>query len=67
MSKPKSEYRRVADDILFAAHEHATEYVHLNSLKQLILSIEAGSFICFGSLLTVFFTFDVQESGLSMM
>ena len=64
---PPGEMRRLPHEVVLSFLEHAEELLSSGPLRQVVLSVVAGSFIAFGAVLSVALTTDVESIGLSRL
>ena len=64
---PRGEIRRLPYEVVLGFVEHAQELLASSPLKQVVLSVVAGSFIAFGAVLSVALTTDLDSNGLSKL
>ena len=66
-ASPPGEIRRLPYEVGMSFLEHAVELLSSSPLRQVVLSVVAGSFIAFGAILSVALTTDVESIGLSRL
>ena len=64
---PPGEIRRLPHEVVLSFLEHAEELLSSSPLRQVVLSVVAGSFIAIGAVLSVALTTDVESIGLSRL
>ena len=64
---PRGEIRRLPHEVVLSFLEHAEELLSSSPMRQVVLSVVAGSFIAFGAVLSVALTTDVESIGLSRL
>ena len=63
----RGEIRRTPYEVVLAFVEHAQEYLAAGPVKQALLAVMAGSFICFGAMLSILLTLDVASEGVARL
>lgn len=63
----KPEIRRLPHEVVEGFVDHATELMEAGSVRLLLLSIAAGSFIAIGAMISIVLSLDIEQAGLQRL